>query len=109
MEIENGLSSSIGKVNINNEDRLGVTLDFWQDYRFINHEYEIVKNQSGLLVGYTIQVDIVEASKQTDYLLDNQVQNGIYLCKYKFEFDSNSLKPLVLDGDGFWHGHYNLS
>ena len=87
-------------------------MDFWQDYRFINHEYEIVKNQSGLLVGdyYTIQVDIVEASKQTDYLLDNQVQEwDISMSKYKFEFDSNSLKPLVLDGDGFWHGHYNLS
>lgn len=113
-EIENGLSSSIGKVNINNEDRLGVTLDFWQDYRFINHEYEIVKNQSGLLVGdyYTIQVDIVEASKQTDYLLDNQVQEwDISMSKYKFEFDSNSLKPLVLDGDGFlaWSLQFKLN
>lgn len=115
-EIENGLSNSIGKVNINNEDRLGVSLDFWKDYRFINHEYEIIKNQSqnGILVGncYTIQVDVVEASKQIDYLLDNQVQEwDIFTNKYKFEFDSNSLKSLILDGDEFlaWSLQFKLN
>ncbi|KAL6452148.1 hypothetical protein SBY92_001405 [Candida maltosa Xu316] len=103
-EIEQGFKSSVGAVKLNINDKLGVRLDFWKDYRYINHEYSIMKSTDELLVGqeYNIQLKVVDStSDQIDYLIDNQVQEwNLINGKYRFEFE-NTLKPLIVEGENF--------
>ena len=93
----------IGNVKLNQDKKLGVVLDFWKDYRFINREYRLIKGTDELLVGqnYELKLNVVDSTNQVDYLIDNQIQEWeIAHGKYKFEFE-NTLKPLVVDGDNF--------
>ncbi|KAK6890909.1 hypothetical protein K4I79_000012 [Candida tropicalis] len=93
----------IGNVKLNQDKKLGVVLDFWKDYRFINREYRSIKGTDELLVGqnYELKLNVVDSTNQVDYLIDNQIQEWeIAHGKYKFEFE-NTLKPLVVDGDNF--------
>lgn len=93
----------IGNVKLNQDKKLGVVLDFWKDYRFINREYRLIKGTDELLVGqnYELKLHVVDSTNQVDYLIDNQIQEWeIAHGKYKFEFE-NTLKPLVVDGDNF--------
>lgn len=93
----------LGNVKLNQDKKLGVVLDFWKDYRFINREYRLIKGTDELLVGqnYELKLNVVDSTNQVDYLIDNQIQEWeIAHGKYKFEFE-NTLKPLVVDGDNF--------
>ncbi|EER34585.1 conserved hypothetical protein [Candida tropicalis MYA-3404] len=93
----------LGNVKLNQDKKLGVVLDFWKDYRFINREYRSIKGTDELLVGqnYELKLNVVDSTNQVDYLIDNQIQEWeIAHGKYKFEFE-NTLKPLVVDGDNF--------
>lgn len=93
----------LGNVKLNQDKKLGVVLDFWKDYRFINREYRLIKGTDEVLVGqnYELKLNVVDSTNQVDYLIDNQIQEWeIAHGKYKFEFE-NTLKPLVVDGDNF--------
>lgn len=93
----------LGSVKLNNNEKLGVILEFWNDYRFINREYKTIKGIDELLMGqsYELKLNVVDSTNQVDYLIDNQIQEWeISHGKYKFEFES-TLKPLVVDGDNF--------
>ncbi|RCK67325.1 hypothetical protein Cantr_02927 [Candida viswanathii] len=103
----------LGQVKLNDGKKLGVALDFWKDYRFINHEYQVTKATDELLVGhnYELKLNVVDGSNQVDYLIDNQLQEWeISHGKYKFEFE-NTLKPLVVEGDNFtaWALQFELN
>lgn len=64
-----GLANSIGKISLNNQQslELGLFIDFWRDYRYINQRYMQENNTTDLLEGknYRILVSI-EANPLSD-------------------------------------------
>ncbi|KAG7665367.1 uncharacterized protein J8A68_001055 [[Candida] subhashii] len=87
----------IGELKINDIDsaRIGIFLDFWQDFRYINHQYSIENNNTTtLLVGnrYNFQINIVPTASQHEYLYENrtkewEIYNNGSFDRYKFEFE----------------------
>ncbi|CAG87104.2 DEHA2D11000p [Debaryomyces hansenii CBS767] len=71
-----GLYTSVGKISTNDpkSSQLGVFIDFWNDFRYINHEYT-TSDSSTLLMGNSYKGFLnIKASNSTqkDYLLQNK-------------------------------------
>lgn len=92
-----GLSTSVGKVSINDQknSQLGIFIDFWRDFRYINHELTNSET-SGLIVGnnYKAQLNVKETNhSQKDYLLQSNDNIWKLIGKegqiesYKFSFN----------------------
>lgn len=97
--VESGLSSRIG-LPINNDfdsNELGIFLNFWQDFRYINHELppETTKRKGEQ---YKILVSINDSTKKqnTDYLEESRFKNWSLLdandnfTKYRFIFQEGT-------------------
>ncbi|CAI5756607.1 unnamed protein product [Candida verbasci] len=110
-QVLNGFTNSIGKVEVNNlvENELGIFINFWQDFRYINHEYKLMKSTEELLMGnnYRITFEIVPSQYQNDYqqeIIDQEWK--LNDNTYKFEF-TKAVKPL--EGDKYWSFVLNLN
>jgi len=61
-ELANGFTSTIGRVQLNNEklDKLGLFINYWQDFRYVNHEYQQKTQNNDLLIGddHTILISV---------------------------------------------------
>lgn len=97
---EDGLYTCIGKISMNDSEnsKLGVFIDFWKDFRFINHELESKgsnKYSLGKSFRALIDTDTVDTS-QKDYLEQNNdalwklVNEKGDLESYKFVFNNDS-------------------
>lgn len=92
-----GLTTSLGNVKIfdSQENKIGLFIDFWQDFRFINHEYQIQESTSDLLLGRNYKLLLNLSSKlystPIDYILETKDHtwelNG---QKFQFQFDDES-------------------
>lgn len=95
--LREGFESLIGKVNVNKPEtkQVGLFLDFWKDYRYINHEYNLNSNE-GNLVGksYNILVNI-DSNSFKNNLLDYLAEVRDYIWeindeKYQFMFNDDT-------------------
>lgn len=96
--VESGLSNRIG-LPINNDfdnNELGIFLNFWQDFRYINHELPLETKRMG--EQYKILVSINDSTKKqnTDYLEESRFKNWSLLdgndnfTKYRFIFQEGT-------------------
>ncbi|KAK6201051.1 mediator of RNA polymerase II transcription subunit 1-domain-containing protein [Scheffersomyces amazonensis] len=99
--VDEGFVSRVGAVKVNDEEtnQLGVFIHYWQDFRYINHEYKVSTDSKIPLVGFNhgllIRIDPVSTSKQVDYFEDLKTENwdlhsSSKLDVYKFKFGNKS-------------------
>lgn len=94
--IEQGLSNRIGKPIINNfeTNELGLFLNFWQDFRYINHK---LPESQQLGSNYSLSINIDESEQDiVDYLNKSRFQdwrlidNDNKVINHKFAFQDGS-------------------
>lgn len=90
-----GLINSVGKVLFNNNDEIGIFIEFWQDFKYINHEYSNEHGINDLLIGkkynVLLDVNVDHFTKSIDYIGETrdeiwQLSDG----KYQFNFTDES-------------------
>ncbi|EGW33188.1 uncharacterized protein SPAPADRAFT_71074 [Spathaspora passalidarum NRRL Y-27907] len=99
-QIEQGLNNAIGNVKIHDitQGKIGLFLEFWKDFRYINHE-------SNTAIGntYNVQFNIVSSSYNHEYLLENnkkewEIANQGNKERVKFEFEDAVIPTVNNDG-----------
>ncbi|RLV95731.1 hypothetical protein JA1_000773 [Spathaspora sp. JA1] len=87
-QIQQGLVNSVGLVKIHDIDqkKIGLFLEFWQDFRFINHESDVAIGNK-----YNIQFTIIPSTYNHEYLSDNKFEIGQE--RIKFEFEDVNVSP----------------
>lgn len=94
-----GLLNTVGKVLFNNNDEIGIFIEYWQDFKYINHEYlnedPVKLNQDQLLLGkkynVLLDVNVDHFTQSIDYIGETrdeiwQLNDG----KYQFNFTDES-------------------
>jgi hypothetical protein len=108
-ELASGLTSTIGKVQLNNDNlhKLGLFINYWQDFRYINHEYQQKTQKKDLLIGddHTILISIEPSTN--DHPINYLTREIWKLTTGNYDFQLNSPPSSVpLNG---WMLNLNLN
>ncbi|KAK6461792.1 mediator of RNA polymerase II transcription subunit 1-domain-containing protein [Scheffersomyces coipomensis] len=106
--VQEGYKGRVGQVKVNDleTNQLGIFINFWKDYRYINHEYEVNHNSKELLLGnkynFLIHMNVSKAYRQQIDYFDNLTHESWQLFtgeqpqpqSYQFQFEQdNSSQP----------------
>lgn len=106
--LNEGLTNSVGKAKLNSTElgQVGLFLDFWKDFRFINHELEDRKHERiGNSYSILVSIDPIDKeTKQKEYLEANRsqiwhiVDSSGQTQKYRFEIHETSAPENISAG-----------
>lgn len=113
--LKHGLINSIGKILIHNgeNNQIGVFIEFWKDFRYINHEYELETGNQLLGKSYNVLLNMTgkNSHNSIDYISDVrehiwELSNG---GKYQLQFNDDSyLVPSRGSSAGNGQSNYSI-
>lgn len=104
--IKEGIVNSIGKILINDgaQHQIGLFIEYWKDFRYINHEYELETGKMLLGNAYNVLLSMStnEVNHSIDYISD--CRDHIWELgdgnKYQFQFNDDSYLIPSRGGNG---------
>lgn len=92
---KHGFINSVGRAYLNSANELGIFVDFWKDFRFINYEIDtmIPKQVSAIGHSYTYSLEVRESSSKQNINYLSNLKDEIWKLlnqTYQFSYDGDS-------------------